>query len=93
MRHSGGLFAPSLSAGAGIGQAVANLVTQADAGALVVIGMAAYFAGVVQAPITAFVIVMEMTDNHDMGVPLRLATLLTTAVSRMLCPAAIQAGG
>ena len=48
----GGLFAPSLSAGAGIGQAVANLVTQADAGALVVIGMAAYFAGVVQAPIT-----------------------------------------
>jgi len=82
----GGLFAPSLSAGAGIGQAVANLVTQADAGALVVIGMAAYFAGVVQAPITAFVIVMEMTDNHDMVVPLMLATLLATAVSRMICP-------
>lgn len=82
----GGLFAPSLSAGAGIGHAVANLVTQADAGALVVIGMAAYFAGVVQAPITAFVIVMEMTDNHDMVVPLMLATLLATAVSRMICP-------
>ena len=82
----GGLFAPSLSAGAGIGQVVANLVTQADPGALVVIGMAAYFAGVVQAPITAFVIVMEMTDNHDMVVPLMLATLLATAVSRMICP-------
>lgn len=82
----GGLFAPSLSAGAGIGQAVANLVSQADPGALIVIGMAAYFAGVVQAPITAFVIVMEMTDNHDMVVPLMLATLLATAVSRMICP-------
>ncbi len=82
----GGLFAPSLSAGAGIGHAVASLVTQADPGALVVIGMAAYFAGVVQAPITAFVIVMEMTDNHDMVVPLMLATLLATAVSRMICP-------
>jgi len=82
----GGLFAPSLSAGAGIGQAVANLVAQADPGALIVIGMAAYFAGVVQAPITAFVIVMEMTDNHDMVVPLMLATLLATAVSRMICP-------
>jgi H+/Cl- antiporter ClcA len=82
----GGLFAPSLSAGAGIGQVVANLVMQADAGALVVIGMAAYFSGVVQAPITAFVIVMEMTDNHDMVVPLMLATMLATAVSRMICP-------
>lgn len=82
----GGLFAPSLSAGAGIGQAVASLVSQTDPGALIVIGMAAYFAGVVQAPITAFVIVMEMTNNHDMVVPLMLVTLLATAVSRMICP-------
>lgn len=82
----GGLFAPSLSAGAGIGQAVASLLNQADGSALIVIGMAAYFAGVVQAPITAFVIVMEMTDNHDMVVPLMLATLLATAVSRVICP-------
>lgn len=82
----GGLFAPSLSAGAGIGQAVAGLVALENGSALIVIGMAAYFAGVVQAPITAFVIVMEMTDNHDMVVPLMLATLLATAVSRMICP-------
>ena len=82
----GGLFAPSLSAGAGLGQAVAGLTDPSDAGALIVIGMAAYFAGVVQAPITAFVIVMEMTDNHAMVVPLMLATLLATAVSRVVCP-------
>ena len=82
----GGLFAPSLSAGAGIAQAVAGVVTLENGSALIVIGMAAYFAGVVQAPITAFVIVMEMTDNHDMVVPLMLATLLATAVSRMICP-------
>ncbi len=88
----GGLFAPSLSAGAGIGQVVAGWLTQADASSLVVIGMAAYFAGVVQAPITAFVIVMEMTDNHDMVVPLMLATLLATAVSRMICPRPLYKG-
>jgi H+/Cl- antiporter ClcA len=82
----GGLFAPSLSAGAGIGQVVAGLLGQADTGALIVIGMAAYFSGVVQAPITAFVIVMEMTGNHDMVVPLMLTTLLATAVSRIVCP-------
>lgn len=29
---------------------------------------------------------MEMTDNHDMVVPLMLATLLAAAVSRMICP-------
>jgi H+/Cl- antiporter ClcA len=88
----GGLFAPSLSAGAGIGQAIAGLVSAADPAALIVIGMAAYFAGVVQAPITAFVIVMEMTDNHDMVVPLMVATLLATAVSRMLCPQPLYKG-
>jgi H+/Cl- antiporter ClcA len=82
----GGLFAPSLSAGAGIGQGVASLLSQTNAGPLIVIGMAAYFAGVVQAPITAFVIVMEMTDNHDMVVPLMLTTLLATAISRLVCP-------
>src|SRR3569623_84201 len=82
----GGLFAPSLSAGAGIGQVVAGVLGQADAGALIVIGEAAYFAGVGQAPITAFVIVMEMTGNHDMVVPLMLSTLLATAVSRVVCP-------
>ena len=88
----GGLFAPSLSAGAGVGQTVAQIVSQADAGALVVIGMAAYFAGVVQAPITAFVIVMEMTDNHDMVVPLMVATLFAAGVSRMICPRPLYKG-
>jgi H+/Cl- antiporter ClcA len=88
----GGLFAPSLSAGAGIGQVMAGWVTPSDGGSLIVIGMAAYFAGVVQAPITAFVIVMEMTDNHDMVVPLMLATLLATAVSRMICPRPLYKG-
>ncbi|OZA26097.1 MAG: hypothetical protein B7X91_10765 [Hydrogenophilales bacterium 17-64-11] len=82
----GAVEAFPLEAGAGVGQAVASLVAQADPGALIVIGMTAYFAGVVQAPITAFVIVMEMTDSHDMVVPLMLATLFATAVSRMICP-------
>ncbi len=88
----GGLFAPSLSAGAGVGHTVALIVSNADVGALVVVGMAAYFAGVVQAPITAFVIVMEMTDNHDMVVPLMVATLMAAAVSRMVCPRPLYKG-
>jgi H+/Cl- antiporter ClcA len=44
-----------------------------------------YFAGVVQAPITAFVIVMEMTENHTMVLPLMSAALLASGTSRLVC--------
>jgi H+/Cl- antiporter ClcA len=81
----GGVFAPSLAIGAGIGHNLSSLVPYAPAGAVIVLGMVAYFAGVVQAPVTAFVIVIEMTDNHDMIVPLMAASLLATGCSRIVC--------
>jgi len=82
----GGIFAPSLAVGAGLGANVAALLPGAPAQALVVLGMVAYFAGVVQAPITAFVIVAEMTNDHALVVPLMLAALIGHAVSRLVCP-------
>ena len=82
----GGIFAPSLAVGAGLGADLAALLPGAPAQALVVLGMVAYFAGVVQAPITAFVIVAEMTDDHAMVVPLMLAALIGHAASRLVCP-------
>ncbi|HWY47502.1 MAG TPA: chloride channel protein, partial [Bryobacteraceae bacterium] len=53
--------------------------------AILLLGMVSYFAGVVQAPITAFVIVTEMTDNHAMVVPLMAASLIAHATSRLIC--------
>jgi H+/Cl- antiporter ClcA len=47
--------------------------------------MVSYFAGVVQAPITAFVIVTEMTNNHAMVVPLMAAAMIAYATSRLIC--------
>ena len=82
----GGIFAPSLAVGAGLGANVAMLLPEASAQALVVIGMVAYFSGVVQAPITAFVIVAEMTNDHALVVPLMLASLIAYATSRLICP-------
>lgn len=82
----GGLFAPSLAVGAGFGANLSIWVPLAPAGAMVILGMAGYFAGVVQAPITTFVIVMEMTDNHDMVVPLMATSLIAYAASRLVCP-------
>ena len=41
--------------------------------------MAGYFAGVVQAPMTAFVIILEMTGNHDNVIALMLPRCWVTA--------------
>jgi H+/Cl- antiporter ClcA len=85
----GGIFAPSLAIGAGIGVNVAHLFSDAPLGAIMLLGMVSYFAGVVQAPITAFVIVTEMTDNHAMVVPLMAAALIAHATSGLICPEGI----
>lgn len=81
----GGIFAPSLAVGAGIGQWLAALAPGADTGAVVLLGMVAYFCGVVQAPITATLIVMEMTDNQAMTIPLMATSFLAFGVSRLVC--------
>jgi H+/Cl- antiporter ClcA len=82
----GGIFSPSLAVGAGLGLDVAPLFPSEPIGVLILLGMVSYFAGVVQAPITAFVIVTEMTDNHAMLVPLMAAALIASNVSKLVCP-------
>lgn len=81
----GGIFSPSLSAGAGIGAGIAHFFPGVPLGAMVLLGMVSYFTGVVQAPITAFVIVTEMTSDHAMVVPLMAAAFIAHAVSRLVC--------
>jgi H+/Cl- antiporter ClcA len=80
----GGIFAPSLSIGAGLGADVARLFSNVPASALALVGMVAFLTGVVQAPITAFVIVSEMTQNHAMIIPLMLSALIADAVSKLI---------
>ena len=81
----GGIFSPSLAVGAGLGSNIAQLFPSAPLAAILLLGMVSYFAGVVQAPITAFVIVTEMTDNHAMVVPLMAAALIAYGTSRLVC--------
>lgn len=81
----GGIFSPSLAVGAGIGFDLSQLFPGTPAAALVLLGMVSYFAGVVQAPITAFVIVTEMTNDHSMVVPLMAAAFIGRAASRLIC--------
>jgi H+/Cl- antiporter ClcA len=81
----GGLFAPSLSVGAGMGEWLSHLMPSAPEGAVVLLGMVAYFSGVVQAPITSAIIVMEMTDNQRVTVALLATSFLAFGISRLVC--------
>jgi H+/Cl- antiporter ClcA len=79
----GGLFSPSLSVGAGLGSLIAAMLGAHATGAIVLLGMTAYFAGVVQAPITAFVIIEEMSGASAMVIPLMIAAVIGYGVSRL----------
>lgn len=83
----GGIFAPALSIGAGIGHNVAQFPLDGAASlapALIAIGMAAFLAAVTQAPLTAFIIVMEMVDGHAMVLSLMAAAMLASLISRLI---------
>ncbi len=88
----GGLFAPALATGAGFGADIGRFFPEAPLQAAVILGMVSYLSGVVQTPITAFVIVMEMTANNAMLFPLMAAALIATLISRQLCREAIYQG-
>lgn len=79
----GGIFAPSLSIGAGFGSAVGQMLG-ASVGLAAILGMAGYFSGVVQAPMTSFIIIMEMTGNHRALIPIMAAAMLGFLTSRLL---------
>lgn len=82
----GGIFAPSLATGAGVGAAFVHAGLGVGGRDGVVLGMAAYLSGVVQAPLTSAVILMEMTRDPGLVGPLMLASLLGRWASGLLMP-------
>lgn len=82
----GGIFAPSLSVGAGFGEDIAMLLPSSQHSAIILLAMAAYLAGVTRAPLTAFIIMMEMTDSHEMLMPLMTVAFIASGVSKLIAP-------
>ncbi len=83
----GGIFAPSLSIGAGIGNDMLPLFGHYHAAtAISVLCMAGFLAAVTQAPLTSFIIVMEMIDGHEMVISLMAIALISSIVSRIFSP-------
>jgi CIC family chloride channel protein len=86
----GGLFAPLLALGAQLGLFCGVLCRSAlpDAGldpsAFAVVGMAAFFTGVVQAPVTGIVLVVEMTAGFTMLLPMIAACFAAMLVPNLL---------
>jgi CIC family chloride channel protein len=87
---SGGVFAPSLFIGAMLGAAFGDMVglvmpsLAGQAGAFALVGMGAVFAGAARAPITAGIILFELTGEYSIILPLLLAIIVATGVSRIL---------
>ncbi len=83
-----GIFAPSLSIGAAWGADVARFsgLDASHAPALIALGMAGFLAATTQAPLTAFIIVMEMVDGHAMVLSLMACALVASGVSRLMSP-------
>ncbi|MDR0717289.1 MAG: chloride channel protein [Azoarcus sp.] len=84
-RIPGGMFAPALAVGAGLGTIIAALLPGEQHAALLVLAMAGFLAAMTQSPITAFVIVMEMTDNHQMLIPLMATAVIAYGISKSVC--------
>lgn len=87
---SGGVFAPSLFCGAMLGAAFGDGVhalipaTGGSLGAYALVGMGAVFAGAARAPITAVVIMFELTGEYTIILPLMLAVVVATAISSVV---------
>lgn len=81
----GGIFAPSLATGAGVGGLIAAASPPDIRSAVVMLGMIAYFVGVVRAPLTGVVIVSEMTADRAMILPLFLTAIVADFVAKAVC--------
>jgi chloride channel protein, CIC family len=85
---AGGIFAPALFIGGTLGGAIGTLNTtlfeRADepVGAFALVGMGAVFAGVIRAPITSVLIIVEMTGGYSLILPLMIANMTAYVIAR-----------
>jgi H+/Cl- antiporter ClcA len=81
----GGLFAPSLAVGAGVGNLLTPLFPHDPPGAIIVLAMCAYFVGAVRAPLTAVIIISETTASRGLILPLFATALIADGTSALVC--------
>ncbi|MEO7731070.1 MAG: chloride channel protein [Kofleriaceae bacterium] len=92
---AGGIFAPALFIGGMLGGAIGFLDvavfdhSHAEIASFALVGMGAVFAGVVRAPITSVLIIVEMTNGYSLILPLMIANMTAYGLARSLRPTPI----
>ena len=83
---AGGIFAPALGAGASIGSQVASWfhVSDIDTNMLILSGMVGFLTGVTRSPFTSVILVLEMTDRHNVIFHLILAGMVASLVAILI---------
>ena len=95
----GGTIIPSIFTGTMLGGAFGTVVNivypgmTASPGAYALVGMGAVFAGTVRAPLTAILILFELTRNYNLILPLMFACVLSNVMSNALYPESIFTEG
>jgi CIC family chloride channel protein len=95
----GGVFAPSLFMGAAMGGAFGVFVERIFPGlniqpaAFAMVGMSAVLAGSVHAPLTAIILLFEMTNDYRIILPLMFAVTISLLLSRALQPESVYSLG
>jgi len=92
---SGGVFAPALFVGACLGGAFGMFVEYlfpgqtAHSGAYALVGMGAVLAGATHAPITAIIMLFELTGNYHIILPLMLSCIISVVLATKGMPTSI----
>jgi chloride channel protein, CIC family len=92
---AGGIFAPALFIGAMLGGAFGALDVavfgheHSEVGSFALVGMGAVFAGIIRAPITSVLIIIEMTAGYGLTLPLMISNMMAYGLARQLRPTPI----
>jgi H+/Cl- antiporter ClcA len=83
---AGGIFAPSLAAGAAVGATLAHWFRVDNQALIIVLGMIAFLTGATRSPFTSFILVFEMSDRQAAVVPMMAAALLASVTAKLVDP-------
>lgn len=81
---AGGIFAPTLAIGGAAGSLVANFIFSTVGPLAALAGMTAALAALTHSPLTAFILILEMTDRHSAILPLMIAAMIGQGVSKLI---------
>lgn len=87
---AGGIFAPALSGGASIGNLAAMIsgLQGAETNLLILSGMAAFLTGITRSPFTSSILVLEMTNTHNVIFYIMSASLVASLIAKLIAPVA-----